>query len=77
MSVSEETLESLAASATLKTSFSNHRARRKHGAFGYDEHAVPDDDRVWLTELVAPIILPEEERVFLKLTEGREREGGH
>jgi GWxTD domain-containing protein len=37
--------------------------------------ALPGDDRVWLTELVAPIILPDEERVFLKLTEVREREG--
>lgn len=37
--------------------------------------ALPEDDRVWLTEFVAPIILPEEEKVFLKLTEAREREG--
>ena len=37
--------------------------------------ALPEDDRVWLTELVAPIILPEEERVFLQLTEAPQREG--
>ncbi|MGH9317710.1 MAG: GWxTD domain-containing protein, partial [Thermoanaerobaculia bacterium] len=37
--------------------------------------ALPEDDRVWLTEFVAPIILPEEEKAFLQLTEAREREG--
>src|SRR5262249_57944466 len=29
--------------------------------------ALPDDERQWLTEFVAPIILPEEESVFLDL----------
>jgi GWxTD domain-containing protein len=37
--------------------------------------ALPEGDRVWLTEFVAPIILPEEEKVFLQLTEARQREG--
>jgi len=36
--------------------------------------ALPDDDRQWLTVYVAPIILPEEEKVFLELTEPFERE---
>jgi GWxTD domain-containing protein len=36
--------------------------------------ALPDEDRVWLTEYVAPIILPEEEKLFLELTEPHERE---
>ena len=31
--------------------------------------ALPGDERVWLTEAVAPIILPDEEKVFLDLTE--------
>jgi len=31
--------------------------------------ALPADERVWLTEFVAPIILPYEENVFLELTE--------
>ncbi|MGH9365885.1 MAG: GWxTD domain-containing protein, partial [Thermoanaerobaculia bacterium] len=37
--------------------------------------ALPEDDRVWLTEFVAPIILPEEEKAFLQLTETSQREG--
>src|SRR6266542_943041 len=36
--------------------------------------ALPDEDRAWLTEFVAPIILPEEEKIFLELTEPHERE---
>lgn len=36
--------------------------------------ALPEEDRKWLTEYVAPIILPEEERLFLKLTQPHERE---
>ncbi len=36
--------------------------------------AMPEDDRKWLTELVAPIIQPEEEVLFLKLTEPHQRE---
>lgn len=36
--------------------------------------ALPEDDRVWLTEFVAPIILPEEEKVFLELSEPYQRE---
>jgi GWxTD domain-containing protein len=36
--------------------------------------ALPDEDRVWLTEYVAPIILPEEEKLFLDLAEGYQRE---
>jgi len=35
--------------------------------------ALPEDDRKWL-EFVAPIILPEEQKAFLELTEPRERE---
>jgi GWxTD domain-containing protein len=37
--------------------------------------AMSEDDRSWLTDFVAPIILPEEERVFLQLTESAQREG--
>ncbi len=37
--------------------------------------ALPEEDRVWVTEFVAPIILPEEERVFLQLTDAAQREG--
>src|SRR5215468_8037233 len=36
--------------------------------------ALPDDDRKWLTEFVAPIILPEEKKVYLELTEPYQRE---
>lgn len=36
--------------------------------------ALPEEDRVWLTEFVAPIILPEEEKLFLELTEEYQRE---
>ena len=36
--------------------------------------ALPEEDRTWLTQYVAPIILPEEKSVFLKLTEPRQRE---
>ena len=35
---------------------------------------LPEEDRVWLTEFVAPIILPEEEKLFLELTQPHERE---
>src|SRR6266581_8536679 len=31
--------------------------------------ALPEDERKWLTEFVAPIILPEERKLFLELTE--------
>jgi GWxTD domain-containing protein len=37
--------------------------------------SLPEDDRAWLTDFVAPIILPEEERVFLLLTDATQREG--
>ncbi len=36
--------------------------------------AMPDDERKWLTEFVAPIILPDEEKLFLELTEPHQRE---
>ncbi|HEY6147909.1 MAG TPA: GWxTD domain-containing protein, partial [Thermoanaerobaculia bacterium] len=36
--------------------------------------AMPEEERRWLTEFVAPIILPEEEKVFLTLTEPYQRE---
>jgi Ca-activated chloride channel homolog len=36
--------------------------------------ALPEDDRKWLTEFVAPIIQPEEEALFLKLAEPHQRE---
>jgi Ca-activated chloride channel homolog len=36
--------------------------------------ALPEEDRKWLTEFVAPIILPEEEKAFLELTQPHERE---
>ena len=36
--------------------------------------ALPEDDRKWLTVYVAPIILPEERKAFLELTEPHERE---
>src|SRR5215831_5470810 len=36
--------------------------------------ALPDDERQWLTVYVAPIILPEEEKVFLELSEQHERD---
>jgi Ca-activated chloride channel family protein len=36
--------------------------------------AMPEDDRKWLTEYVAPIILPEEEALYLQLTEPHQRE---
>jgi hypothetical protein len=36
--------------------------------------ALPEDDRLWLTEFAAPILLPEERKVFLELTEPYQRE---
>jgi Ca-activated chloride channel family protein len=36
--------------------------------------ALPDEERKWLDEFVAPIILPEEKKVFLELTEPYQRE---
>jgi Ca-activated chloride channel family protein len=36
--------------------------------------ALPEEERQWLTDSVAPIILPEEERLFLKLAEPHQRE---
>lgn len=36
--------------------------------------AMPDDERKWLTEYVAPIIMPEEEKLFLELTDPHQRE---
>jgi len=36
--------------------------------------AMPDEERQWLTEYVAPIIMPEEEKIFLELTEPHQRE---
>jgi GWxTD domain-containing protein len=36
--------------------------------------ALPDEERQWLTEFVAPILLPEEKTVFLVLTEPYQRE---
>ena len=37
--------------------------------------ALPEEERRWLTEYVAPIILPEEKKAFLELTEPYMREG--
>jgi GWxTD domain-containing protein len=36
--------------------------------------ALPEEDRVWLTEFVAPIILAEERRVFLELSQPYQRD---
>ncbi|HXM78330.1 MAG TPA: VWA domain-containing protein [Thermoanaerobaculia bacterium] len=36
--------------------------------------ALPDEERKWITEYVAPIVLPEEEKLFLELTEPHQRE---
>ncbi|MDQ2979090.1 MAG: GWxTD domain-containing protein [Acidobacteriota bacterium] len=36
--------------------------------------ALPEDDRQWLTEFAAPILLPEEKKLFLELTEPYQRE---
>jgi Ca-activated chloride channel family protein len=36
--------------------------------------ALPDEERQWLTEYVAPIILPQEEKIFLELSEPYQRE---
>src|SRR6266496_1097702 len=36
--------------------------------------ALPDEERQWLTEFVASIILPEEKKAFLELTESYQRE---
>ena len=36
--------------------------------------ALPEEERRWLTEFVAPIILPQEKKVFLELTEPYQRE---
>jgi GWxTD domain-containing protein len=36
--------------------------------------ALSEEDRAWLTEFVAPIILPEEDKIFLELNEAYQRE---
>jgi hypothetical protein len=36
--------------------------------------ALPEEERKWLEQLVAPIILPAEKKVFLELTEPYQRE---
>ena len=36
--------------------------------------ALPDDDRRWLEEYVAPIILEDERDLFVQLTEAHQRE---
>ena len=36
--------------------------------------ALPPEERKWLTEFIAPIILPEEQKVFLELAEPYQRE---
>jgi len=36
--------------------------------------ALPDEDRRWLVEFVAPIILPEERKAYLELTETYQRD---
>ena len=36
--------------------------------------ALPEDERKWLTEFVQPIILPDEEKLFLELTQPHQRE---
>src|SRR5215813_10755554 len=36
--------------------------------------ALSDEERAWLTEFVAPIIMPEEEKIFLDLKEPHERD---
>ena len=36
--------------------------------------ALPEEERKWLTEYVAPIVLPQEEKLFLELTEPHQRE---
>src|SRR5438874_11779135 len=36
--------------------------------------ALPEEERRWLKEYVAPIVLPDEENLFLQLTEPRQRE---
>jgi len=36
--------------------------------------AMPEEDRKWVTDYVAPIILPDEEKLFLELTEPQQRE---
>jgi len=35
---------------------------------------LPDEERQWLTEFIAPILLPEEKKIFLDLTEPYQRE---
>jgi hypothetical protein len=36
--------------------------------------ALPEEERKWLTEFVEPIILPDEEKLFLELTQPHHRE---
>ncbi len=36
--------------------------------------ALPEADRVWLTECVTPIVLPEEEDLYMRIREPAERE---
>src|SRR5207237_8020419 len=69
------------AAVLLAASFLSVAAIRSGGGFPAvpptDEDrikALSDEERHWLTEFVAPILLPEEKRIFLDLTEQYQRE---
>jgi Ca-activated chloride channel family protein len=64
----------LAASLALPGAGSSQNAAAPEPSKKERIAALPEDDRKWLTEYVAPIIQPEEEKLFLKLTEPHQRE---
>jgi GWxTD domain-containing protein len=49
-------------------------ARGAHPSRAQQIAALPEADRVWLTEFVAPIIQPVEEKIFLELTDESQRD---
>src|SRR4051794_22539079 len=59
-----------AASAASATAAAPDAPRSKKAALA----AMPEEDRKWVTDYVAPIILPDEEKLFLELTESQQRE---
>jgi Ca-activated chloride channel family protein len=60
----------LAGAVASALSLSDSKASSESDRF----KALPEEDRKWLSEFVAPIILAPEKKAFLELTEPRERE---
>lgn len=64
----------LAASLALPGAGSSQNAAAPEPSRKERIAALPEDERKWLTEFVAPIIQPDEEKLYLRLTEPHQRE---